>query len=112
MGALMAKHEARVRRLKERALYWSARLHVRPRIVRIAEMSTKWGSCSTLGTVTLARDLASQPEPFQDFVVVHELLHLRVRNHGRLFKALMTVHVPRWKQVSAQAPRLRSRNWD
>ena len=33
----------------------------------------------------------------QDFVVAHELLHLRVPNHGRLFKALMTAHVPYWR---------------
>ena len=32
-----------------------------------------------------------------DFVVAHELLHLRVPNHGRLFKALMTAHVPCWR---------------
>jgi predicted metal-dependent hydrolase len=34
---------------------------------------------------------------FQDFVVAHELLHLRLPNHGRLFKALMTAHVPNWR---------------
>jgi len=34
---------------------------------------------------------------FQDFVVAHELLLLRVPNHGRLFKALMTAHVPDWR---------------
>lgn len=30
---------------------------------------------------------------------MHELLHLRVANHGRLFKALMTLHVPKWKEL-------------
>jgi predicted metal-dependent hydrolase len=60
-------------------------------------MTRKWGSCSTLGTVTLAADLADQQPGFQDFVIAHELLHLRVPNHGRLFKALMTAHVPAWK---------------
>ena len=46
----------------------------------------KWGSCSTRGIVTLAADLADQQTGFQDFVIAHELLHLRVPNHGRLFK--------------------------
>jgi predicted metal-dependent hydrolase len=54
----------------------------------------KWGSCSTAGTVTLAIDLDEQSGLFQDFVIVHELLHLKAPNHGRLFKALMTIHVP------------------
>ena len=35
---------------------------------------------------------------FQDFVIAHELLHLRVLNHGRLFKALMSAHVPGWRE--------------
>jgi hypothetical protein len=35
---------------------------------------------------------------FQDFVIAHELLHLRVPNHGKVFKALMTAHVPRWRE--------------
>ncbi|MEX2535176.1 MAG: M48 family metallopeptidase [Trueperaceae bacterium] len=38
------------------------------------------------------------PWKFQDFVIAHELLHLRVPNHGKLFKALMTAHVPGWKK--------------
>lgn len=50
------------------------------------------------GTITLAADLARQPPAFQDFVVAHELLHLRVPNHGKLFKALMSVHVPGWRE--------------
>ena len=60
-------------------------------------MTTKWGSCSAMGTVTLAADLADQDSAFQDFVIAHELLHLRIPNHGKLFKALLTVHVPDWK---------------
>jgi len=60
-------------------------------------MTRKWGSCSTRGTITLAADLIEQNRDFQDFVVAHELLHLRAPNHGRLFKALMTAHVPDWR---------------
>ena len=61
-------------------------------------MTRKWGSCSTSGIVTLALDLADQDPGFRDFVIAHELLHLRIPNHGRLFKALMAVHVPDWKK--------------
>ena len=74
------------------------RLHVRPRLVRVQRMTRKWGSCSTSGTITLAIDLVNQEAGFQDFVIAHELLHLRVPNHGKLFKAVMTAHVPDWKE--------------
>ena len=43
-------------------------------------------------------DLSSQDVEFQNFVIAHELLHLRVPNHGKLFKALMTAHVPDWRE--------------
>lgn len=60
-------------------------------------MTRKWGSCSTKGIVTLAEDLGDQEAGFQDFVIAHELLHLRVPNHGKVFKTLMSVHVPDWR---------------
>jgi predicted metal-dependent hydrolase len=62
-------------------------------------MKRKWGSCSALGTITLATDLSACKESFQDFVIVHELLHLRVPNHGRLFKTLLTIHIPQWREL-------------
>jgi len=64
-------------------------------------MRRKWGSCSRQGTITLATDLLDRDTRFQDFVIAHELLHLRVPNHGRLFKALMSLHVPGWRSFNA-----------
>jgi predicted metal-dependent hydrolase len=85
--------------LKQRAARWAIKLKVNPRQVRIQSMTRKWGSCSAAGTVTLASDLLDKSDKFQDFVVAHELLHLRVPNHGRLFKALMSAHVPDWRRL-------------
>jgi hypothetical protein len=84
-------------RLKRRVDHWAVKLRVMPRLVRVQRMTRKWGSCSTAGTVTLAIDLDEQSVEFQNFVIAHELVHLRVPNHGRLFKALMTAHVPGWR---------------
>lgn len=86
--------------LKRRTMAWAVRLKVNPRVIRVQEMRRKWGSCSSSGTVTLAMDLASTGERFQDYVIVHELLHLRYPTHGRLFKAVMTMHVPGWRKVA------------
>ena len=84
--------------LCERVEVWALRLAVQTPRIRIQQMSRKWGSCSTLGTLTLAADLTEREAGFQDFVIVHELLHFRVPNHGKLFKALMTAHVPDWRE--------------
>lgn len=85
--------------LRRRALAWALKLKVNPRVVRVQEMRRKWGSCSSAGTVTLATDLLDQDKPFQDYVIVHELLHLRYATHGKMFKALMSAHVPGWRTI-------------
>lgn len=87
-------------RLRQRIAHWADRLALRPRVVRVQRMTKKWGSCSTTGTVTLAADLVTCDESFQDVVIVHELLHLRIRAHGKLFRALMTAHVPHWRTAA------------
>jgi predicted metal-dependent hydrolase len=94
-------------RLKRRVDAWTVKLRVMPRIIRVQRMTRKWGSCSTAGTITLAIDLDDESEGFQDFVIVHELLHLKVPNHGRLFKALMSAHVPKWRVMDAARRRAR-----
>lgn len=88
--------------LRRRALAWAVKLRVNPRVIRVQDMRRKWGSCSSAGTVTLASDLVDQDPRFQDFVIAHELLHLRVPTHGRLFKALMSAHVPGWREFEEQ----------
>jgi predicted metal-dependent hydrolase len=84
--------------VRTRVVEWAVRLGVKPRVIRIQRMTRKWGSCTTSGIVTVAEDLGAQEKGFQDFVIVHELLHLRIKNHGKLFKAFMTVHVPSWQR--------------
>lgn len=86
--------------LKRRALAWAVKLSVSPKAIRVQEMTRKWGSCSSGGTVTFASDLAREGERFQDYVMVHELLHLRYSTHGRVFKALMSAHVPGWRRLA------------
>lgn len=86
--------------LKRRVSAWAAKLRVSPKSVRVQAMRRKWGSCSNTSTVTLASDLAEQPEPFQNYVIVHELLHLRYPSHGRAFKALMNAHVSGWRETT------------
>jgi predicted metal-dependent hydrolase len=79
--------------LKSEVRGWAERLDVAPTEVRLTGMSRKWASCSTRGRVTFATDLLAQPEPFRREVIVHELLHLKVPNHGPLFRALLSAHL-------------------
>lgn len=97
----MTKSEIQARaKFKDRVITWSEKLKVKPSQVRIQRMTRKWGSCSTAGWVTFSEDLLSESKRFQEYVIVHELLHLRVPNHGKLFKALLNSHIPGWQRYS------------
>lgn len=91
--------------LRRRTQAWAVKLRVNPHVIRIQDMRNKWGSCSSRGTVTLATSLLDQSPRFQDYVIVHELLHLRLPGHGRLFKAMLTAHVPGWQRLEVNARR-------
>jgi len=90
-------------KLKRRAMGWARRLKVNPEQVVIAKMSKKWGSCTPDGIVTFADELADTDEAFQDYVIVHELLHLRYRTHGKRFQAMMSALVPDWRELERQS---------
>ena len=72
---------------------WARKIGVEPKQLHVRPMSRKWGSCSTAGRVTFDAELLTQPADFRREVIVHELLHLKVPNHGRLFKALLKAYL-------------------
>lgn len=88
--------------LRRRTHAWAIKLRVNPRYVRVQAMRRKWGSCTSRGVITLAVDLTDQESKFQDFVIVHELLHLRYATHGRVFKAFLSAYVPGWKRLEVK----------
>lgn len=68
-----------------------------PRL-RLLRMSNRWGSCATTtGTIQLNPDLIKTPAPCIEYVIVHELAHLRVRRHSQEFYDLQTRLMPDWQ---------------
>jgi predicted metal-dependent hydrolase len=86
-------------RFKTTVAGWAARIGVRPKRVQLQRMTTKWASCSSAGRLCFSWDLLRQAPAFREVVVVHELLHLLVPNHGKLFKSLLTAYVPSWQHA-------------
>jgi len=84
---------------KETVIQWAARLKVEPNQIRLQNMKRKWASCSTGGWVCFSTDLLCEKRDFQEYVIVHELLHLQVPNHGRLFKSLLKAYLPEWELI-------------
>ena len=79
--------------LKAEIRSWAKRLGVNPSEVHVRQMTRKWGSCSTSGRVTFNVELTNEPATFRKTVIVHELLHLKVPNHGRLFRSLLKAYL-------------------
>ena len=86
---------------------WAKRIGVEPAQIRVQRMSGKWASCSTRRWVSFSSALLNQPRDFQKYVIVHELLHLQVPNHGRLFRSLMSAFLPRWPKILKRFANLR-----
>jgi predicted metal-dependent hydrolase len=89
-------------RLRERAApllaKWARTLGVTVRRWGVKRMKTKWGSCNVdTGSVWLNLELAKKAPACLEYVVVHELVHLRVRHHDARFHALMDQHLPSWR---------------
>ena len=76
----------------------AGRLGVAYRCIRIGGQRTLWGSCSTGGTLSFNWRLALAPAEVLDYVVVHELCHLRVPNHSRDFWGLVETRRPHWRE--------------
>jgi hypothetical protein len=93
---------------KERVQAWAVKVRVKPKQVRLQIMKRKWASCSTDGRVTFSLDLIEEASSFQDYVIVHELIHLKVPNHGKLFTSLLAAHLPGYKHMAK--PKVKSRS--
>jgi predicted metal-dependent hydrolase len=77
------------------------RLWVAYQRIRIGGQRTLWGSCSAGGTLSFNWRLVLAPLEVLDYVVVHELCHLRVLNHSRAFWELVEGRRPHWREQRA-----------
>ncbi len=78
---------------------WQKELRVKVKRVQIRNMKNKWGSCSTRGILTLNKELLNLPIKYAEYVILHELLHMIVPNHGKTFKILLYTYLPVWEEL-------------
>ena len=78
----------------ERVAHYAVLMNVSPRMLKLSSAETQWGSCTARGTVRLNTQLIKLPLRLIDYVVVHELAHLREMNHSAAF----------WKVVESACP--------
>jgi predicted metal-dependent hydrolase len=84
--------------LAEKTRYWAKLIGVQPIRVTIRDQKTRWGSCSTRGSINYNWRIIMAPVEIIDYLVVHELCHLRHPNHSANFWQLVGQFIPDYKE--------------
>ncbi len=93
---------------KGRVLEWAVKLGVHVRSLAVRPMRAKWASCSTNGNQNFNVELLELDREIGEYVIVHELLHFAVPNHGQLWKSLMHAYLGDYEQIEARLRALAS----
>jgi hypothetical protein len=83
----------------ERVAHYAPLMGVAPRMLKLSAAKTQWGSCTTRGTVRLNEQLIRLPLKLVDYVVVHELAHLREMNHSAAFWEVVKGACPNYARL-------------
>jgi len=97
----MAKWESK-KEFKDRVEYWAKRIDVKVKAIYLRPMRNKWASCSTMGNFNFNEELLGMDKKIGDYVIVHEILHLVVPNHGKLWKSLIVGFIPNYKTIESK----------
>src|SRR5450759_5610831 len=91
---------------KNRVQHFADKIKVNVKGIYIRPMKNKWASCSSHGILSFNDELLSMEKKLGDYVMVHELLHIHVPNHGKLWKSLMTTYLGDYEKLELQLKRI------
>ena len=99
---LAAHPEAEAREyIPPRAAYYAQLMEVSPTAIRFSRAKTRFGSCSAKDSITFSLRLMDYPKEAVDYVIVHELAHIRHKNHGKEFYRFVASILPDYRQREA-----------
>jgi predicted metal-dependent hydrolase len=93
-------------------LDYASKMHIRIKALALRPMKNKWASCSTDGNLNFNSELLELKRELGEYVIVHELLHFSIPNHGKLWKSLMSAYVKDWQQLDSELKIITRENED
>ena len=84
---------------KKEVKKFADKIDIKVKSLKFRPMKNKWASCSTKGNLNFNLDLLKMDKSVGKYVIVHELLHFRVPNHGKLWKSLMRAYLGDYERL-------------
>ena len=84
------------------------KMDIKIKSLAVRPMKNKWASCSTDGNLNFNKQLLDIDKELGDYVIVHELLHFNVPNHGKLWKSLMTAYLGDYEKIELKLKKIAS----
>ncbi len=84
---------------KNKVLTVAKQLNIKVKSISLRPMKKKWASCSTAGNLNFNLDILEMEKKLGEYVIVHELLHFHVPNHGKLWKSLLRAYLGNYEKL-------------
>lgn len=84
--------------IKKRTAEYSVMLGVNYNNIRIKDTKTRWGSCSSKANLNFNFRIIMAPEEVMDYIIIHELCHLKHMNHGKGFWETVAFYMPDYEK--------------
>lgn len=92
--------------IKERVDYFCKKYGFVCKNISIRNQRTRWGSCSSRGNLSFHYKLAMMPDRYLDYVVAHELCHLKEMNHSRRFWEMVKKIIPDYQEIAKEMKKI------
>lgn len=93
--------------IPSRVSYYARKMELHPSSVRFKRLRSRWGSCDSKGVVTFNTMMMQLSYEQMDYIIVHELAHLRHMNHSRAFHDLVKRYLPEASKLRAELKSIR-----
>ena len=90
--------EHATKKIKERVEKYKGQVGVEPNKVKVKKQKKRWGSCSSKGNLNINWRIIMAPMSIVDYIVVHELVHLKHNNHSREFWQIVETIIPDYEE--------------